>query len=83
VRSANRHRNCPSADLPPRFPCRLTGTIILRIVYGYDVKPGRDEYVDLIEQVNTDLNDIGPGKFMVDIIPARTLRSSRAIVTWF
>jgi hypothetical protein len=40
-------------------------------VYGYDVKPGDDEYVDLIELVNADLNKAAsPGNFMVDFIPA-------------
>ncbi|KAH8822519.1 cytochrome P450 [Flagelloscypha sp. PMI_526] len=67
-----------------RFVCRLTeepnqleyylrklaGTIILKIVYGYDVKPGRDEYVDLIEAVNRDISEAAkPGNFMVDFIP--------------
>ncbi|KZV89549.1 cytochrome P450 [Exidia glandulosa HHB12029] len=50
---------------------KLAGTIILRVVYGYDVVPGDDEYVDLIERVNNDLNKAAtPGNFMVDFIPA-------------
>ncbi|EJD48318.1 cytochrome P450 [Auricularia subglabra TFB-10046 SS5] len=50
---------------------KLAGTIILRVIYGYDVKPGDDEYVNLIEQVNHDLNKAAtPGNFMVDFIPA-------------
>jgi hypothetical protein len=52
----------------------LAGTVILRIVYGYDVKEGEDEFVDLIERVNADLNEAAsPGRFMVDFIPYRKL----------
>ncbi|KAH8799629.1 cytochrome P450 [Flagelloscypha sp. PMI_526] len=50
---------------------KLAGTIILKIVYGYDVKHGSDEYVELIEAVNHDLNKAAtPGNFLVDFIPA-------------
>ena len=40
---------------------------MLRVLYGYDVKPGdHDEYVELIEQVNLDLNRAAvPGEFIV------------------
>lgn len=51
---------------------RFAGTVILRIVYGYDVKPGEDEYVNLIEQINRDaVQAVATGKFLVDLIPAR------------
>ncbi|KAH8799623.1 cytochrome P450, partial [Flagelloscypha sp. PMI_526] len=33
---------------------KMAGAIILKIVYGYDVKLGHDEYVELIEAVNRD-----------------------------
>ncbi|KAH8790437.1 cytochrome P450 [Flagelloscypha sp. PMI_526] len=50
---------------------KMAGTIILKIVYGYDVKAGRDEYVELIEAVNRDITQaITPGNFTVDFIPA-------------
>ncbi|EJD42439.1 cytochrome P450 [Auricularia subglabra TFB-10046 SS5] len=50
---------------------KFAGTVILRIVYGYDVKPDEDEYVNLIEQVNNDtIRVIATGNVLVDLIPA-------------
>ncbi|EJD41567.1 cytochrome P450 [Auricularia subglabra TFB-10046 SS5] len=50
---------------------KLAGSVILRILYGYDVKPGDDEYVNLAERVNYDLNRAcTPGNFLVDFFPS-------------
>ncbi|KAH8799624.1 cytochrome P450 [Flagelloscypha sp. PMI_526] len=50
---------------------KMAGTIILKIVYGYDVKSGHDEYVELIEAVNRDIiQAVTPGNFTVDFVPA-------------
>lgn len=49
---------------------KFAGTVILRIVYGYDVKPAADEYIDLIEEVNRDAMQTFSEHLMVDLIPA-------------
>ncbi|KAF9031818.1 cytochrome P450 [Hymenopellis radicata] len=62
----------------------LAGTIIMRIVYGHDVSSGRDEYVDLIEGVNADLNKAAtPGNFLVDFIPLFFFSLVACFPRWF
>ncbi|KAH8799626.1 cytochrome P450 [Flagelloscypha sp. PMI_526] len=61
----------PDPDRLEYFLRKLAGAIIMKLVYGYDVMSGDDEYVDLIEAVNRDLSEASkPGNFMVDFIPA-------------
>lgn len=59
---------------------KLTGGIILKIAYGYEVGPeGNDPFVDLIEGANENFNVASvPGAFFVDLIP-----SLRKLPTWF
>ncbi|KAH7103312.1 cytochrome P450 [Auriculariales sp. MPI-PUGE-AT-0066] len=58
---------------------KYSGTIILRVLYGYDVKPEVDEYVDLIDRSNKEFEEAStPGSFMVDLIPAL-----RYVPRWF
>jgi len=48
----------------------LAGGVILRTTYGYEVKDGHDDYVDLIERANSNFSTSSvPGAFMVDILP--------------
>ncbi|KAJ3505129.1 hypothetical protein NMY22_g17693 [Coprinellus aureogranulatus] len=51
---------------------KLTGGIILKIAYGYDVQwEGADPYIDLIEGANENFNvATKPGSFLVDVIPS-------------
>ncbi|KAH8817725.1 cytochrome P450 [Flagelloscypha sp. PMI_526] len=61
----------PDPDRLEYYLRKYAGTIILKLVYGYDVKSGHDEYVELIEAVNQDITQVTtPGNFAVDIIPA-------------
>jgi hypothetical protein len=51
---------------------RLTGTIILDISHGYEVKDDNDKFVRLAEGAVTEIVEYGtPGTFLVDAIPAR------------
>ncbi|KAH7103313.1 cytochrome P450 [Auriculariales sp. MPI-PUGE-AT-0066] len=55
------------------------GAVILRIVYGYDVNPNQDYFVDLIQRSNDEFDRaMTPGAFMVDLIPAL-----RHVPRWF
>jgi len=58
---------------------RLTGGIILKIAYGYDVVlEGNDPFVDLIEHANENFNVASvPGAFLVDLFP-----SLRKLPSW-
>ena len=48
----------------------MAGGIILRTTYGYEVKDGHDDYVDLIERANANFSRSSvPGAFMVDLLP--------------
>ncbi|KAF5309807.1 hypothetical protein D9611_013581 [Ephemerocybe angulata] len=58
---------------------KLTGGIILKITYGYDVQDGNDPFVDLIEGANESFNIASkPGNFMVDVFP-----SLKNLPSWF
>ena len=49
---------------------RFSGSIILRIVYGYDVKSREDEYVALAEESMRQVVDAAsPGRYLVDLLP--------------
>lgn len=75
VYSASVHR---LLELTP--PDRLTGGIILKIAYGYDVQwEGADPYIDLIEGANENFNTATtPGAFLVDVLP-----SLKNLPSWF
>ena len=48
----------------------MAGGIILRTTYGYDVKDGRDNYVDLVERATGNFSRSSvPGAFLVDLLP--------------
>ncbi|KAJ2915834.1 hypothetical protein MD484_g4605, partial [Candolleomyces efflorescens] len=50
---------------------KLTGGIILKITYGYDVRENADPLVDLIEGANENFNKATvPGAFVVDFFPS-------------
>lgn len=50
--------------------CRATGAAILDMTYGYRVKPGKDEFVDLVEAALDGFNATAVStKYMVDIFP--------------
>ncbi|KAF9522935.1 cytochrome P450 [Crepidotus variabilis] len=49
---------------------KLAGGIILQLTYGYKVKDGQDEFVDLIEKNNDNFSTaLVPGAFLVDVFP--------------
>jgi len=49
---------------------KLTGGIILKLTYGYQVQDGEDPLVNLIEKANTNFNAATiPGAFPVDFFP--------------
>jgi hypothetical protein len=48
----------------------MAGSVMLRTTYGYQVKEGHDEYVDLIERANGNFSTSSvPGNFLVDVLP--------------
>ncbi|KAF9522934.1 cytochrome P450 [Crepidotus variabilis] len=49
---------------------KLAGGIILQVTYGYKVKDGQDDFVNLIEKSNENLSTaLTPGAFLVDVFP--------------
>jgi hypothetical protein len=53
----------------------MTGSIVLRIAYGYIVKDGKDYYVDLAEELaKTTGEAVQPGRWLVDSFPIRMWR---------
>ena len=58
---------------------RLTGGIILKLTYGYEVVDGEDPFINLIEQANGNFNAATvPGAFPVDFFPAL-----KSLPSWF
>jgi hypothetical protein len=48
----------------------MAGAIILRTTYGYEVKDGQDEFVNLIESATNNFSRTSvPGAYMVDMLP--------------
>ncbi len=49
---------------------RLSGSIILRIVYGYDVTVKHDDYLALAEEAMRQIIETStPGKYLVELMP--------------
>lgn len=49
---------------------RFSGSIILRLIYGYDVKYKHKSYVALAEEATNQLIEAAtPGKYYVDFLP--------------
>lgn len=47
-----------------------SGSVILRVVYGYEVQPGNDFYVGLADEAMRGLvQAVNVGSFMVDFLP--------------
>ena len=64
-------RNC--LRFVKRSGCRTVGTVILRIVYGYQVNQENDPLINLVHKaVATFSKAAAPGAFLVDSIPIRT-----------
>ena len=58
---------------------RTAGAIILMITYGYDVKEGKDPYVDMVDKAMENFTvTTTPGAFLVDVLPAL-----RHVPNWF
>lgn len=58
---------------------RLTGGIILKLAYGYEVVDGEDPFINLIEHANGNFNAATvPGAFPVDFFPAL-----KSLPSWF
>jgi hypothetical protein len=54
------------------FLPRAIGSVSLRISYGYEVQEGSDPFVDLVDRATNQFSlATAPGKFLVDLIPAR------------
>lgn len=55
------------------------GAMILKIVYGYDVKPGSDHLVDIVDRTMANFNRISrPGAYLCNYLPLM-----RFIPSWF
>jgi hypothetical protein len=53
-----------------RCLCRLNGTVILRVTYGYEVNSLDDKFVRMAEEAFAELAHASiPGTFLVDAIP--------------
>ena len=49
---------------------RFSGSVILRMVYGYDVKVKHESYIALAEEATNQLIEAAtPGKYYVDFMP--------------
>ncbi|KAK0479641.1 cytochrome P450 [Armillaria novae-zelandiae] len=48
-----------------------TGSVIMKTVYGYDVDPNGDQFVDLVNRAQESIHMVGNvGSFLVDYIPS-------------
>lgn len=63
-----------------RFLCSVPGTVLLKLLFGYNADPqGPDYLVTLADDANRIFSAAGqPGRWLIDIIPARTTISHRA-----
>ncbi|KAJ7596168.1 cytochrome P450 [Mycena floridula] len=61
------------SETPDKFAAhvrRHAGGIILKVTYGYDIKPVDDEYVQLADEAIRRLSQaMNPGSFLVDFLP--------------
>lgn len=58
------------------FFCRTAGSVIVKVAYGYQVKEGKDEFLERVEAAMDGFTATGVlGTYLVDIIPACTFTS--------
>lgn len=64
-----------------RFFCSVPGTVLLRLLFGYNADPEHaDPLVTLADDANRIFSEAGqPGRWLIDIIPARTAISRHAL----
>lgn len=56
--------------LDAHAPNRMSGAIILRIAYGYELQDGSDQFVDLADKAVLQFStSTTPGAFLVDVLP--------------
>ncbi|KAH8799625.1 cytochrome P450 [Flagelloscypha sp. PMI_526] len=75
----------PDSNRLESYLRKLAGTIIMKIVYGYDVKSGHDEYISSLSRLLTGTlaRYETPGNFTVDFIPALIVFTVAYLPRWF
>ncbi|KAK0465901.1 cytochrome P450, partial [Desarmillaria tabescens] len=59
-----------SPDAFVRHVHHLTGSVVMKTIYGYDVDPNGDHFVELVDQAQESVHAAGNmGAFLVDYIP--------------
>jgi len=56
------------------------GSIILAVTYGIQVKETNDPYIKMAEAASETIGQLGPGRFLVDVLPIRTCMCSPAVI---
>jgi hypothetical protein len=56
------------------------GSIILAVTYGIQVKEINDPYIEIAENVTKTFSQLGPGKYLVDVLPVRTCMCCPAVI---
>jgi hypothetical protein len=56
------------------------GSIILALTYGIQVKEINDLYIETAENATKTIGQLGPGKYLVDVLPVRTCMCSPAVI---
>jgi hypothetical protein len=54
------------------FHASTVSSIILAVVYGIQVKESNDPYIEVANEASNSLGEVGPGAFLVDVLPVRT-----------
>ncbi len=53
------------------YPSSHAGSVIMKTVYGYDVDPNGDRFVELVDRALESMRIVGNvGAFLVDYIPS-------------
>jgi hypothetical protein len=56
------------------------GSIILAVTYGIQVKETNDPYIKMAEAASETIGQLGPGRFLVDVLPIRTCMCTPAVI---
>ena len=54
------------------FHASTVSSIILAVVYGIQIKESNDPYTEIASEATNSLGEVGPGAFLVDVLPVRT-----------
>jgi hypothetical protein len=53
---------------------------MLAVTYGIQAKESKDLYIETAEEAISSLRHVGPGTFLVDVLPACTSKYNPALV---